>query len=409
MGLAELNIDLTDEQKAVRDAARKFVREVWRPAAIELDKLHDPEDVIAEGSVLWDVFRRTYELGYHKMRMPKLFGGAELDALSGILVAEEMGWAAADLAIGVGVSSMPFAFAMFAPDPEVQNLTRQYCEDTEAKMIGCWAITEPEHGSDWMLSEGEYSRDPKIAPTVRAVLDGDEYVLNGQKSAWVSNGTIATHAALFFGLEPCQGMENCGIATISLDYPGVSRGKPLNKMGQRALNQGEIFFDNVRIPKANVVCQDPDTYRMMGEGLLAAANAGMGVTFVGLAQAAFDEALQYARERMQGGRVIFEHQNIKLKLFDMFMSVEAARSLARRVSVYNSVTMPPAVHYSIASKVLSTETAFRVASQAVQIFGGYGLSKDFHIEKLFRDARAAMIEDGINESLALGAMDQLRE
>ena len=365
MGLVELNVDLTEEQKAVRDAARKFVREVWRPAAIELDKLSDPQDVIAEGSVLWDVFRKSHELGYHKMRMPKLFGGAELDSLSAILVGEEMGWAAADLAISVGVSGFPFNLAMLSPDPDVQNMTRRYCEDTEGKMIGCWAITEPEHGSDWGLAGTEFSRDPKVTPTLRAVLDGDEYVLNGQKSAWVSNGTIATHAALFFGIEPCQGMENCGIATIPLDCPGVSRGKPLNKMGQRALNQGEIFFDNVRMPKANVLVQDPATFKISMEMVLAAANAGMGVTFVGLAQAALDEALQYARERVQGGRVIFEHQNVQLKIFDMFVSVEAARSLARRVSVYNSVTVPPALHYSIASKILSTETAFRVASQAI--------------------------------------------
>jgi alkylation response protein AidB-like acyl-CoA dehydrogenase len=204
-------------------------------------------------------------------------------------------------------------------------------------------------------------------------------------------------------------MENCGIAIVPLDLPGVSRGKPLDKLGQRALNQGEIFFDDVRIPKGYVVCQDPATYQVMAGSILAGANAFMGTTFVGVAQAALDEALEYAGQRVQGGRIIFDHQNVKLKLFDMFASVEAARSLSRRVSVYNSVTMPAALHYSIASKVFATETAFRVASQAIQVFGGYGLSKDFHIEKIFRDARAAMIEDGVNETLALAGADRLRE
>lgn len=409
MGLRELDIDLTDEQKAIRNTTREFCAEVWRPAAIELDKLHDPQDVIAEGSVLWDVLRKSYELGYHKMRFPKQLGGLELDALTGVLVSEEMGYAAADLAISLGVCSFPFNFAMLSPDPEVRDLTRQFCEDTEAKMIGCWAITEPDHGSDWILFDGEYSKDPKCAPQVTAVLDGDEYVINGQKAAWVSNGTIATHAALFLGLDPSRGMENCGIAVIPLDLPGISRGKPLDKLGQRALNQGELFFDNVRISKGNVVCQDPATYQVMAGAILAGANAGMGTTFVGVAQAALDEALEYAKQRVQGGRVIFDHQNVKLKLFDMFTSVEAARSLARRVAVYNSATSPPALHYSIASKVFATETAFRVASQAIQIFGGYGLSKDFLIEKIFRDARAAMIEDGVNETLALAGADGLRE
>jgi alkylation response protein AidB-like acyl-CoA dehydrogenase len=324
-------------------------------------------------------------------------------------VSEEMGHAAADLAISLGVCSFPFTFAMLSPDPEVRDLTRQFCEDTEAKMIGCWAITEPEHGSDWILFDGEYSRDSRCAPQVTAVVDGDEYVINGQKAAWVSNGTIATHAALFLGFDPSRGMENCGIAIVPLDLPGVTRGKPLDKLGQRALNQGEIFFDDVRLPKGYVVCQEPATYQAMAGAILAGANASMGIMFVGVAQAALDEALEYAKQRVQGGRVIFDHQNVKLKLFDMFASVEAARSLARRVAVYNSVTSPPALHYSIASKVFATETAFRVASQAIQIFGGYGLSKDFHIEKIFRDARAAMIEDGVNETLALAGADGLRE
>jgi len=165
----------------------------------------------------------------------------------------------------------------------------------------------------------------------------------------------------------------------------------------------------VRIPKANVICSDPVTYRAMSEGILAAANAGMGTTFVGVAQAAFDEALEYAKQRVQGGRVIFEHQSVKGRLFDMFTQVEAARSLARRVAVYNSRAEIPAVHYSIASKVFATETAFRVASQAIQIFGGIGLSKESVIEKIFRDARAAMIEDGVNETLALGGAEKLRD
>ena len=410
MGLVELEINLTEEQRAIRDEARKFFMEVWRPAAIKLDKLADPEDVIAKDSVLWDVLRKTYELGYHKMRFPKEMGGLGLeDPLLGAMLAEEMGYAAADLAICLGVCAFPFNFAMMSPDPDVQDMVRQHCEDTEGKITGCWAITEPDHGSDWLWFGGEFGRDPRCAAQVRAVLDGDEYVINGQKSSWVSNGTIASHAALFVSLDPSQGMEGSGIASIPLDFPGITRGKPLNKMGQRALNQGEIFFDNVRIPKKYMICSDPATYKMMGDTTLAAANAGMGSLFAGLAAAALDEALDYAKQRIQGGRPIIEHQSVKARLFDMFTQVEAARSLSRRVAVYNGVTMPPALHYSIASKIFCTETAFRVASMAIQIFGGYGLSKDFHIEKIFRDARASMIEDGVNETLALGGADRLAE
>jgi alkylation response protein AidB-like acyl-CoA dehydrogenase len=133
----------------------------------------------------------------------------------------------------------------------------------------------------------------------------------------------------------------------------------------------------------------------------------MGIVFAGLARAAFDEAYRYSKERVQCGRPIFEHQNIKLKLFKMYKMVESARSLARRTALHNAVSMSPAAPPAVASKVLSTETAFKVASEAIQIFGGNGLSKEYCIEKIFRDARASMIEDGVNESLALAAMEYL--
>ncbi len=407
MGFRELNIDLTEEQKAVRAMVRKFGIEVMRPAGIELDRIPDPQDVIAKGSILWDVFRKHRALGLHKTGYPAAIGGIEQDALTGALVSEQMGWADAGLTIGFGVSSFPFRYCMLSASPDIRDWARQYCEDVDVKMIGCWALTEPDHGSDWILFDGAYSRDPKCAPSVRAVRDGGDYVINGQKSAWVSDGTIATHAALFLTLDPSRGMGGGGLAVVPLHLPGVSRGKPLDKMGQRALNQGEIFFDNVRIPRSMMVVEDPAVLNTVLGGILAGANAGMGNIFAGTAQSALDEAVRYAKERVQGARPIFYHQNVQLKLFDMFMSVEAARALSRRVSVYNRVTNPPALHYSVASKVFATETAFRVASQAVQIFGGFGLSKDYVIEKIFRDARAAMIEDGVNETLALAAAARL--
>jgi len=406
-GFVELDLDLTEEQRAVKDAARDFFSEVWHPTSVALDRLENPEDVIAEDSVLWDAIGQTYKLGYHKMGMPEEFGGLGMDSVTRTLVSEEMGRASADLAICLGAGGMPFSLAMLSPDPQVQDLARQYCDDTEGKMIGCWAITEPDHGSDWIMYGEKETESPKCAAQVRARLEGDEYVISGQKAAWVSNGTIATHASLFVNLDVEHGMHGSGIAIIPLDLPGIRRGKPLDKLGQRALNQGEIYFNDVRIPKSYMLCFDPTMFQMMTDQILATANAGMGVLFVGLAQAALDEALQYAKTRVQGGKPIIEHQNIKLKLFDMFSRVEAARSLSRRVALYNDVTMPPALHYSIASKTFSTETAFHVASEAIQIFGGNGLSKEYHIEKIFRDARAAMIEDGVNETLAIGGASRL--
>jgi alkylation response protein AidB-like acyl-CoA dehydrogenase len=142
--------------------------------------------------------------------------------------------------------------------------------------------------------------------------------------------------------------------------------------------------------------------------ILTGANGGMGQLFVGLAQAAFEEAFKYAKERVQGGVPIFEHNNIKLQLFNMFIKVESARAYARRMASYNQTMSPNGSSpHAIAAKVLSTNTAFEVANEAVTIFGGVGLTKEYLIEKLFRDARAAMIEDGENNALSLSGADDL--
>jgi alkylation response protein AidB-like acyl-CoA dehydrogenase len=221
----------------------------------------------------------------------------------------------------------------------------------------------------------------------------------------VSNGTIGQVATLFCTIDPEQGFKGGGVCLVPLDLPGVSRGKPLDKMGQRPLNQGEIFFDDVRIPAEYMVI-GADNYAMVVEMVLSMANASMGSLFVGLARAALEHALAYAKERVQGGVPIFEHQSVKARLFKMFTQVEAARSLAWRVMLYNTVN-PPEVQYSIASKVFCTNTAFEVASGALQIFGGNGLSREYPIEKLVRDARASMIEDGCNDILSLVGASKL--
>jgi alkylation response protein AidB-like acyl-CoA dehydrogenase len=407
MSYREIDVKLTDEQIAMRDTVRKFGREVMRPVGIELDKLHDPAEVIAEGSPLWAVFKKYRELGLHRSDLPKALGGMaeEMEPMSRLLIGEELGYADAGLTISLGVSNMPFAMAALFPDPTMQELARQYVEDTEGKMIGCWAITEPDHGGDWSLG----GANPKCAPSVKGVLKGDEYIVNGEKSSWVSNGTIATHAVLHVSLDPSKGMEGTGLAIIPLDLPGISRGKPLDKIGQRPLNQGSIIFEDARIPKKYMVIPDPAimTALGMGEQILAGANGGMAVVFAGLAKAAFDEAFKYTKERIQGGVPIFEHQNIKLKLFKMFTMVEAARGAVRRMAMYNAVNQPPSAPHAVACKCLSTETATKVASEAMQIFGGYGLTREYPIEKMFRDARAAMIEDGVNETLSIAAVEYL--
>ncbi|TEU01673.1 MAG: acyl-CoA dehydrogenase, partial [Dehalococcoidia bacterium] len=286
----DLNKELTDEQKSVKEETHRFAAEVLRPASIELDKL-SPEEVIADGSVMWEVFRKAYQQGHHLAGLPEQFGGVDLSPLSSHIRTEEMGWGSADFAIALGVSSFPFTFASRSGNQDLINdVVIPFSKDTEAKYIGCWAITEPQHGSDALLIGSKEFGDVNISFDCTARLDGDEYVINGQKAAWVSNGTIATHACTFLSVDPGDGVAGGGVAIIPLDQPGVSRGKPLDKLGQRGLNQGEIFFDNIRLPKHCMVVQ-PAAYPFIIDGILALANAGMSAIFTGVARAAFEEAL----------------------------------------------------------------------------------------------------------------------
>jgi alkylation response protein AidB-like acyl-CoA dehydrogenase len=248
--------------------------------------------------------------------------------------------------------------------------------------------------------------DPNIVQQVRAVKKNGDWVLNGQKSAWVTNGPIATNAALFVNIDPGMGMAGGGICFPDLTQPGVSRGKPLDKMGKREQPQGEIYFDDAVCP-AEYMVVDPDSYVFMTETALAFANATMGAFYTGVAQAAYDLALQYTTERVQGGKKICEHQLVQERLFRMFMKIESARSYSRTAMVYNMNNFPPDTKYSIASKILCTETALEVTSEALQLFGGNGLTKEYPIEKLFRDARASLIEDGSNHSLSIVAGSQI--
>ena len=401
MTLLDIEVNLSDEAQSIRDTVHKFAGEVMRPAGAALDKLQDPADVIAEGSVLWEVFDKYRELGIEGMEA----AGSGLEPVEAAklraIVNEELGWGDSGLSVSLGVSGFHRIFANMSGRPA---LIERFCSPG-AKEIGCWAVTEPDHGSDSLGFNQPHFSDPRVRANCIAHREGDEFVIRGQKAAWVSNGTIADVAALFCTLDGDQGFKGGGIAIVPLDLPGVSRGKPLDKIGQRALNQGEIFFDDVRIP-ADYMVIGADAYAGIIEFVLATANAFMGTTFTGVARASLECALAYARERVQGGAPIIEHQSVKSRLFKMFAQVEAARALARRVVVYNT-TQPPQVQYSIASKVFCTNTAFEVASAALQIYGGNGLSREYPIEKLLRDARASMIEDGCNEILGLVAAGKL--
>ena len=209
-----------------------------------------------------------------------------------------------DFAIGLGISCFPAFFASMVPnDRLIEEIIVPFCECKDASIIGCWGITEPDHGTDTLCPFTPEFADPDITGQT-ARFDGDEYVIDGQKAAWVSNGTIATHCLAYLTIDPSKGMAGGGICIVPLDLPGVKRGRPLDKMGQRALNQGEIYFDGVRVPREYMLV-DADSYEAMLDVTLSTANAAMGALFVGVARAAYEEALAYAKQRVQGGAPLF--------------------------------------------------------------------------------------------------------
>jgi len=402
----DIDLDLTEEERKIRDLVHRFAEDIMRPAGKVLDRL--PADEVAKHSLLRDVHKKWDDLGIRVLTGDASdFTPTQMARLT-CIVTEELGWGDAGLAISLGAAEFP---AMLAGSSQNPDLVSAFPVDK----IGCWAITEPDHGSDVLDMATDADRPCFQRPNCVARRDGDHYVIEGQKAAWVSNGPIADTAALYTAVDNGDGAMGRGVLLVDLNAPGVSRGKPLEKLGQRPLPQGEVFFDAVRVPSSHMVIP-PEMYGMGLEMTLCTANGYMGATFVGCARAAFELAVEYAKQRIQGGTAIIHHQAIKLKLFEMFRKVEAARSLNRRVVLFNTLSNPffgaapgsfPAVHYAIASKVTSTQAAFEVATEALQVFGGNGLSHEYPVEKRLRDARASLIEDGANEVLSLHAADRL--
>jgi alkylation response protein AidB-like acyl-CoA dehydrogenase len=386
-----LEPNLTEEELAIQEAMRRFAKEVLRPAGIKLDRV-SPEEMVAPDSILWDVLNQSKELGFSVKAMMDLEPVERARIMA--IASEELAWGDAGLAGAILVNQMPVLYSLVAGNTEMAD----YCDGK----LGCWGITEPDHGSDMLDTDGtllapngQYGR-----PNCVARIEGDKIIINGQKSAWVSGALTAEVCALYCHIEE-NGVTRPGISMIvPLDSEGVTRGKPLDKAGVRTLNQGELYFDNVEVPLSHMLA-GPEDYNKFVYHTLAEANAHVGIMFLGVARAAYEHALEYAHERKQGGLPIIRHQNVKSRLFDMFRKVEAARALVRRTVEFNATAPVPALQGSIASKITCTQTAFEVASDALQIFGGNGMTKEYPMEKLLRDARSGMIADGCNEVLAI--------
>ena len=394
--LSGLEAPLSEMEQTIQDNVHHFALNVMRPAGILLDRM-TPEEVIAPGSPMWDVLKKSEALGLSITALAEL-PPLERVRLSAI-ASEELSWGDGGLSGVILVNHFPVMYSMLAGNMQMAR----FCEGKR----GCWGITEPEHGSDMAAGDGSLAAPDGTygRPGCVARISGDKIIVRGQKSAWVSGAMTAEVCVLQCHVEE-GGKTRPGVALIvPLDLPGVSRGKPLDKMGYRAMNQGELYFDNVEVPIANLLA-GPDTYQDFAYRALCEANPHVGIGAIGVARAAFEHALGYAHQRKQGGVAIIRHTHVRLRLFDMFRKIEAARALVRRAMAFNATARRPSLLASTSAKVTATQTAFEVASEAMQIFGGNGVTREYPMEKLLRDARAGMVADGLNEILGmLGGTD----
>jgi alkylation response protein AidB-like acyl-CoA dehydrogenase len=396
LGISGAEPQLSDLAAGIQQNLREFATNVMRPTGAELDRM-SPAEVIGEGSPLWRFRKQYLELGINLEALSNL-SAQELGLVFPIIF-EELGYGDAGLAIHCAAAILPQYLAV-----KFQNTF--LIERFPDTMIGCWGITEPDHGSDSLdpgrqifHAEGQYGR-----PNCVGTITGDEITISGQKSAWISNGSIAEVCILYCAADTGNGPdpENGVCVLVPMDAEGVSRGRPLDKLGQRALDQTEIYFDNVKLSAAYILA-GADNFQRAVHCIHCEANALMGSVFTGLGQAAFDLAHEYVHERRQGGVPIIRHQSVAHRLFHMYRKVEASRAISRRAYMYNASAPVPSIQTAIAAKITSTQFCYEVTSDALQLFGGYGLSREYPVEKMLRDARASLIEDGCNEILAIKA------
>jgi acyl-CoA dehydrogenase len=404
-GLSGFETPLADEEAAIQAVMHRFARDVMRPLGVELDRL-TAEQVIAPGSPYYGIFAEYAKLGLDPAMLAEM--PSEMAVRTESLIGEELGWGDAGLGVSLAVAAFPQQMAAVIGHQELVDLC--------AGRIGCWMITHPNKGSDVTMLDvrAEWpAGQPANKGNMWGRLRGDEIVVNGQCSAWVSNGAVAQVALGYIGAEYAgsfydrDGNPNGMSLIIPLDLPGVSKGRPLDKIGQRALPQGEIYFDDVRVPKRFAIALGDDYYGNMASAW-SYAGTNMAQLFTGVARSAFDVALRYCHERKQGGKPLIEHQLTRHRIGDMLRRVELCRAVARRSLAF--ARLSPATHpyVTAAGKVTVTQEAMNVVDAAFQLFGGAGTSREYPIEKIFRDARVALIEDGENTILTsrLGILAQ---
>jgi acyl-CoA dehydrogenase len=366
--------ELTPEQEEIRRLCRDFAANEIRPVSLAVDE--------ADTEVPWEIWNRAAAIGLTSFMLPEeLGGGGMTDCLTGCIVQEELSHGCS------GIGNLITSNGFFAEPVLVlgdEDQQRRWIEPLtgERPPLTALATTEPESGSD--------------AASIRTAArrEGDDYVIGGQKS-WISNGGVADTCVVFATVEPGSGHRGVTAFVLESGDEGLTWGPPMRKMGQRAIVNTELFLDDVRVPADRRLGEEGDGFR----GLMQTfdrSRVTLGASATGLARAALEYATQYARERVQFGKPIVEHQAVSFRLADMALRVDASRLLVWRAAKLIDAGERATTEAAMA-KLHASETAMWCTWAALQTLGGWGYSREYPVEKWMRDAKLEEIEEGTSD------------
>ena len=376
-----LGFTLSEEQSAIQKLALEFTQKEIKPVAIKFE--NDEEGKLAE-----TIFRKAAEVGILGLPISKEYGGGDASNVECSIVLEELAAGCGGIATAIGASWFGQTPIMLAATPEQRQ--RWLPPLTRDGNLCCMAMTEPAGGSD---IENPHMHSKTIRTIART--DGDDYVVNGTK-IWPSNSTNSHLYTVVATINPELGDEGSCILVIPRGTPGLSFGKPIKKMGMDADSNSEIFLDNVRVSKDSLLGKVGDGARLLQRTLIY-NRTGAGAIATGIARGAFELALKYAKERITAGKPLIEHEIICAMFADMSTEIEAARLLYLRAAWFNAQRGLANMAWSTMAKVYASDVAMRVTTDAVQVMGSYGYSREVGVEKYMRDAKIMQIYIGANE------------
>ncbi len=367
-----MNFELTDEQKMIKDTVKEFADKEIKPRAKAIDE---------EGEFPWDIIEKLSGMGLMGMTVPTEYGGSGVDRISYMLALEEVGRACGSTGLTMEAHNSLGIGHLYAQGTEEQR--KKYIPDMAAgKVIGAWALTEPSAGSD------------AGATKTTAVLEGDEWVLNGSK-IFITSADVAGVTTVMARTDEGKGPKGISAFIVEKDTPGVTIGKKEDKLGLRGSTTTEIFYEDCRIPKENLLGE-------RGMGFIGAmktlegGRAAIGALAVGIAQAALDECLVYAEQRVQFGKPIGSFQAIQWMIADMATEIEAARLLVHKAAWLEDNDKAFGKEAAMA-KLFAATRGIQVCLNAIQVHGGYGYTKEYPVERFLRDMKLMEIGEGTNE------------